>query len=309
MNLAKEQLKILTMNKEFLYSPWRLNYIESEKTDECILCRYQETDKDEENIIVYRGKYCYVMLNRYPYNNGHLMIIPYQHSASITDLDDKIWLEMCSLLKDTEQILTRVYNCDGINIGINLGCAAGAGIAEHIHIHIVPRWNGDSNFMSVIGGERVIPESFENAYNKLAPAFANLINNEEININDGCNLNLKYNDVIRLAGRTNPNSEVAVFFADQEYTAKSDNNGNWVILISVPYIKNGEYKLLNKADNVLICRIQLNIKSDVSSQNNNDSQDTKNNTLIYTITSIIVFSVVIYLYSKNIKRKKSSESS
>ncbi len=136
-----------------------------------------------------------------------------------------------------------------------------------------------------------------------------LINNEEININDGCNLNLKYNDVIRLAGRTNPNSEVAVFFADQEYTAKSDNNGNWVILISVPYIKNGEYKLLNKADNVLICRIQLNIKSDVSSQNNNDSQDTKNNTLIYTITSIIVFSVVIYLYSKNIKRKKSSESS
>lgn len=169
------------MDKHYLYLPWRLDYILGEKTDECIFCRCQNLDNDKENLIVYRAKNCYVMLNRYPYNNGHLMIIPYQHSASITDLDDKIWLEMCSLLKDTEQILTRVYNCDGINIGINLGCAAGAGIAEHIHIHIVPRWNGDSNFMSVIGGERVIPESFENAYNKLAPEFANLIKNKEIN--------------------------------------------------------------------------------------------------------------------------------
>ena len=161
----------------YLYSPWRLDYISGEKPDECIMCRFQNPGNDKENLILHRAKNCYVMLNRYPYNNGHLMIIPYQHCGTLTELEEETWLEMAKLVRNTETILNKVYNCDGINIGINLGCAAGAGIAEHLHIHIVPRWVGDSNFMSVIGGERVIPESFASAYNKLAPEFAKLIKN------------------------------------------------------------------------------------------------------------------------------------
>ncbi len=161
----------------YLYSPWRLDYISGEKPDECIMCRFQNPGNDKENLILHRAKNCYVMLNRYPYNNGHLMIIPDQHCGTLTELEEETWLEMAKLVRNTETILNKVYNCDGINIGINLGCAAGAGIAEHLHIHIVPRWVGDSNFMSVIGGERVIPESFASAYNKLAPEFAKLIKN------------------------------------------------------------------------------------------------------------------------------------
>jgi len=161
----------------YLYSPWRLDYISGEKPDECIMCRFQNPGNDKENLILHRAKNCYVMLNRYPYNNGHLMIIPYQHCGTLTELEEETWLEMAKLVRNTETILKKVYNCDGINIGINLGCAAGAGIAEHLHIHIVPRWVGDSNFMSVIGGERVIPESFDSVYNKLSPEFAKLIKN------------------------------------------------------------------------------------------------------------------------------------
>ena len=161
----------------YLYSPWRLDYMSGAKPDECIMCRFQNPGNDKENLILHRAKNCYVMLNRYPYNNGHLMIIPYQHCGTLTELEAETWLEMAKLVRNTETILNKVYNCDGINIGINLGCAAGAGIAEHLHIHIVPRWVGDSNFMSVIGGERVIPESFASAYNKLAPEFAKLIKN------------------------------------------------------------------------------------------------------------------------------------
>jgi len=161
----------------YLYSPWRLDYISGEKPDECIMCRFQNPGNDKENLILHRAKNCYVMLNRYPYNNGHLMIIPYQHCGTLTELEEETWLEMAKLVRNTETILNKVYNCDGINIGINLGCAAGAGIAEHLHIHIVPRWVGDSNFMSVIGGERVIPESFDSVYNKLSPEFAKLIKN------------------------------------------------------------------------------------------------------------------------------------
>jgi len=171
LNLAKEQLKILTMNKEFLYSPWRLNYIEGEKTDDCILCRYQEMDKDEENLIVYRGTHCYVMLNRYPYNNGHIMLVPYLHLKSLHELPTEVIEDLGSLCQLSEKVLIAAYNCEGINVGINLGRAAGAGIDEHLHIHMVPRWIGDSNFMSVIGGQRVIPEAFEKSWQRLHQEF------------------------------------------------------------------------------------------------------------------------------------------
>ncbi|PKN72491.1 MAG: HIT family hydrolase [Candidatus Cloacimonetes bacterium HGW-Cloacimonetes-3] len=163
----------------YLYSPWRMDYILGEKADDCVMCRYQQLGSDEENLILHRAEFCYVMLNRYPYNNGHLMIIPYVHISCLSDLDLDTWIEMSHMIRSTERILREQYKCDGINIGLNLGCAAGAGIADHLHVHLVPRWAGDSNFMSVICGERVIPESFESAYSRLRPEFAKLHNIKE----------------------------------------------------------------------------------------------------------------------------------
>lgn len=159
----------------YLYSPWRLDYILGEKPGDCIMCRHNLLGKDEENLIVHRAKHCYVMLNRYPYNNGHVMVVPFEHKCCLQDLSEEAWLEISSLIRSTEGILKKVYCCDGLNVGLNLGSASGAGIAEHLHVHIVPRWNGDSNFMSVVSGERVIPESFESAFARLQPEFAKLM--------------------------------------------------------------------------------------------------------------------------------------
>jgi ATP adenylyltransferase len=156
-----------------------MDYILGEKASDCVMCRYQQLGKDEENLIIHREEHCFVMLNRYPYNNGHLMIVPYEHCSSISELEPYTWQHISGLVRDTEGILKRVYGCDGINIGLNLGCAAGAGIAEHLHVHMVPRWSGDSNFMSVVCGERVIPESFECAFRKLKPEFAKLLKGKE----------------------------------------------------------------------------------------------------------------------------------
>ena len=161
--------------RQYLYSPWRLDYILGEKPGDCVLCRHQQLGNDRENLIVYRSQYSFVMLNRYPYNNGHLMIVPYTHASELNELDAAIWAEMCDLLRSTEIILKQVYHCDGINIGLNLGAAAGAGIAEHLHVHVVPRWKGDSNFMSVVSGERVIPEAFTQAWEKLSEAYHKLL--------------------------------------------------------------------------------------------------------------------------------------
>jgi ATP adenylyltransferase len=160
------------MNDGYLYSPWRLDYIEGEKAGDCILCRYQDEGHDAENLIVHRGAHSYVMLNRYPYNNGHIMLVPYLHAGSLNELPPEVLQDLTALTQICERVLKAAYNCDGINIGINLGRAAGAGIAEHLHIHMVPRWSGDCNFMSVIGGKRVIPEAFEKSWQRLREEFA-----------------------------------------------------------------------------------------------------------------------------------------
>lgn len=167
------------MNDTYLYSPWRMEYVQSEKRGDCILCRYQDLGNDEENLIVHRGIHCYVMLNRYPYNNGHIMLVPYQHSALLSDLSPEAMAELGTLLQACETSLYQAYSCDGINIGINIGRAAGAGIEEHLHVHLVPRWNGDNNFMSVVCGQRVIPEAFELSYARLREQFGNLLGNKE----------------------------------------------------------------------------------------------------------------------------------
>jgi ATP adenylyltransferase len=130
-------------------------------------------EDDKKNLILYRSKHNFVIMNIYPYNNGHIMIVPYKHVATMQDLNDDELFDMIKTLRLSEKVIKKVYNPDGINVGMNLGKAAGAGIDEHLHIHVVPRWNGDVNFMTVIGGYRVIPESFETTYFKLKEAFDN----------------------------------------------------------------------------------------------------------------------------------------
>ena len=167
------------MNKEYLYSPWRSDYIRSPKPEDCILCRWQDTESDAENLIFYRGRFCYAMLNRYPYNNGHIMLVPYRHCASLSELKPEELAELGYLAQQAEIALKSAYACEGVNLGMNLGKAAGAGIDAHLHLHMVPRWSGDCNFMSVIGGQRVIPEAFETSFSSLRDAFAKLLDGKE----------------------------------------------------------------------------------------------------------------------------------
>lgn len=157
--------------KDILYSPWRINYILSEKDDKCIFCVDPKTEKDSDHFIITRSKYSFVILNAYPYNNGHLMIVPNRHCSSLADLPEEEINDLFQLVTLTERVVRKAYNPDGINIGINLGKAAGAGIDDHLHVHLVPRWIGDVNFMTVIGGTRVIPEAFQKAYNQLKEQF------------------------------------------------------------------------------------------------------------------------------------------
>ena len=147
-----------------------MEYIASEKTGECLFCTKVKENKDRENLILYRGRTCFIMLNAYPYNNGHLMIAPYRHVASPEDLDEESLLELMLLVNKGLRLLRRTMNPHGFNIGINLGKAAGAGIEGHVHIHVVPRWEGDTNFMPVLAETRIMPELLEQTYEKLLAA-------------------------------------------------------------------------------------------------------------------------------------------
>jgi len=151
-----------------MFAPWRMEYLVGEKTDGCVFCKCSIRCDD---YIVFEGKTCFVMLNRYPYVNGHLMIIPERHLGGIEELADEERKEIFALLDISVKVLKDEMNPHGFNIGMNLGKAAGAGIAEHVHVHIIPRWEGDTNFMSVVGNVRVIPEDLVTTAAKLAPLF------------------------------------------------------------------------------------------------------------------------------------------
>ena len=140
----------------------------------CIFCEAAAGKDDDNTLVVYRGKSCFVMLNRYPYTSGHLMIAPYEHVSRLTGAEMATTDEMMRLARNAEQILESVYKPDGLNLGMNLGEAAGAGIEQHIHLHVLPRWKGDANFMSTVGQTRIIPESLEDTYAKLRPGFQNV---------------------------------------------------------------------------------------------------------------------------------------
>lgn len=150
-----------------VWSPWRLEYLTAPKTDGCVFCHAAESGEDRENLVLVRGNLSFLILNRYPYNNGHLMVVPYAHVPSLEDLDTPALTEMMLLLNQGLAALRRAMAPGGFNIGANLGQVAGAGIADHVHIHAVPRWAGDTNFMPVVGDTRVIPQTWLQTYDQL----------------------------------------------------------------------------------------------------------------------------------------------
>jgi ATP adenylyltransferase len=154
-----------------LWAPWRIEFIKQPKPNECILCIKPREHRDRNNFILYRGRYCFVMMNIYPYNNGHLLISPYQHTSTLESVENNVLLDMMGVLKQSLAAIKQALSPEGINIGLNLGKVAGAGIEDHLHFHVVPRWLGDTSFMAVAADVRVIPEHLKATYDKLRSFF------------------------------------------------------------------------------------------------------------------------------------------
>ena len=158
-------------NMERIWAPWRIQYIQMEKPEGCILCEKPKQNKDDLNYILHRGEKNFIILNSYPYNPAHLMIAPYRHVASLEELTEAERHEHFEIVSRSVKILRQVFNPGGFNIGINLGKVAGAGIDDHCHTHIVPRWQGDTNFMPVQADIKVLPEALADTYQKLRGKF------------------------------------------------------------------------------------------------------------------------------------------
>lgn len=159
---------------QHLCAPWRAEYFNS-KRHECVFCAIADhKELDDENGVLFRAKHCYVVMNRFPYSPGHFMVIPFSHTDKIEDLSDEAWIEMSSIVKSGVKILKDKLKCGGVNIGMNLGKAAGAGIAEHVHYHLVPRWERDTNFITTIADVRVNGVPFHPLFTKLKEAFSEL---------------------------------------------------------------------------------------------------------------------------------------
>jgi ATP adenylyltransferase len=150
-----------------------MEYIEnSTKEAGCIFCNAQEKEDSAENLIAFRGEHAYVILNRYPYTSGHLMVVPFDHQPNLEALEAQTRSEMMELVTRCMTVLRRIYHPEAFNMGANIGEAAGAGVKQHVHIHIVPRWAGDTNFMSTVGGIRVLPEALESTYRRVKNGFS-----------------------------------------------------------------------------------------------------------------------------------------
>jgi ATP adenylyltransferase len=157
---------------DHLWTPWRSTYMKTGKHGTgCIFCEAMAGNEDENKLIPFRGEHAFVILNRYPYTSGHLMIAPYAHISRLNEAGQPALEEIMHLARRAETVLEKAYRPDGINLGMNLGRAAGAGIAEHIHMHVLPRWTGDANFMTTVGDTRIIPESLGETYWKIKQGF------------------------------------------------------------------------------------------------------------------------------------------
>ncbi len=156
---------------ERLYSPWRSRYIASfkkeKKNEQCLFCQVIKERKDVKNLLVARKKHCFVMMNLYPYNSGHLMVIPYTHTHELSKLSEREYVDIMKTISDMMTALKKIMNAEGFNVGANLGRVAGAGIDQHLHFHIVPRWNGDTNFMPVLAETKVISDEMKKTYKEL----------------------------------------------------------------------------------------------------------------------------------------------
>ena len=160
------------MNK--LWAPWRIEYVSAPTEEGCIFCDKSKDDQERENLILHRGRHAFVLMNLYPYNNGHLMIAPYEHTSDPIGLEENVLNEIMTIANNSMSILSETLKTDGFNFGANIGKAGGAGIEEHIHYHIVPRWNGDTNFMPVVGNSKVMVEGLLETYDKIKPMFASI---------------------------------------------------------------------------------------------------------------------------------------
>ncbi len=157
---------------DYIFTPWRYAYVTGASgARTCIFCDALSSKNDREVWIVYRGRYNFVILNAFPYTSGHVMIVPNEHVDELQKLSSDAAHEMMDLSQKTEAVLRRVYHPEGVNLGMNIGKAAGAGVAGHIHMHVLPRWTADSNFMTVVGETRILPESLEITYDRLLPFF------------------------------------------------------------------------------------------------------------------------------------------
>jgi ATP adenylyltransferase len=158
---------------DYLWSPWRYSYLTALKNPEaCIFCAMAAANDDDASLIVFRGTHNFVVLNRFPYTSGHLMVVPYQHISDLAGLDEPAATELMALTQASERHLRHAYRPDGLNVGMNIGESAGAGIAGHIHMHVLPRWTGDANFMTTVGQTRVLPEEISVTWRRLKDAFS-----------------------------------------------------------------------------------------------------------------------------------------
>lgn len=154
-----------------IWAPWRIEYILGEKEKSCLFCRVIDEKNDEKNLVLYRGRLAFIIMNLYPYNPGHLMVAPYEHISELELLETEVANEVMALTQKCIAVLKKKMNPDGLNAGLNLGEIAGSSIKEHLHMHIVPRWQGDNNFMPVVAGIRVVPQVIEETYGFLEPEF------------------------------------------------------------------------------------------------------------------------------------------
>ncbi len=154
-----------------LWAPWRMAYIGGPPSQGCLLCDLIRDDDDRRRLVLDRAPRSYIVMNLYPYNNGHLMIVPYRHCADLDQLSPEDSLEIVQQVGRATRILHQAFGAEGFNVGLNLGKAAGAGISDHLHVHVVPRWIGDTNFMPVLADTKVMPEHLESTYRKLVPFF------------------------------------------------------------------------------------------------------------------------------------------
>jgi len=162
--------------KNILYAPWRDEYVTKEKIQGCVFCHISRHAQDDDSLhVLYRNEHCFMVMNKYPYTPGHFMIIPHMHTDKLEELPSEVWLNMSKLAQQSVRLLKEGFGAHGVNIGMNLGKAAGAGIAEHIHMHLVPRWERDTNFITAIGNTRVYSTDFEKIYKKMKSLIPNYI--------------------------------------------------------------------------------------------------------------------------------------